>query len=556
MSFIQSLQNLTSSARVSRSGQVQQELNQNIAVKQIDQTATGDFFDARTRLQNLYRGLLQLAELANVKTRFKLDLPDAQSANALGLDLTQTAASLVSSEEINASPMSFSPFGPDWNDGSDALITIGGEYDGADLSGAVSFEVRRDGTHGVDDLRIRIDYPQGNPRNINIRAIDPEDRQYSLQNGLYFTLGPGSLIDRDTTTIQVFDNQGAAVNPNNPLGGIRNNNPNLQFGTPAIVDGSFLLNGENISVATTDSLSDIVNRINLSTAGVSAIFNAGTERIEFLQDTPGSIPGIDLQSDTSNFLQATKLNGAVVSPGIDAESDQSFEDVAVFSSIQTGDIRINDQLITIDTSVDSLSTVIGKINASSAGVVASFDTNTQRVLIEAGDAESVLDLDSNGTGFFAALSMPEGRVDPEAVSRGISRRRSYDIADATAEVFREINDLFRDTSFVGGGKYAGQFREPLEEAIRALYGDSLSGNMFGLLFDGSSDARQRGGFAEIDRRALTRNLQLRGDAVQGVLGGGGDDAGLIQGLLNGTRQALANVNQTLGLTGSFIDTFV
>ena len=551
MSVIQTLQNLSFTSRLSQTERAPEGLKPYAAV---DQTANSDFRRARDKLLDLYRSLETLAELTNIDTRFKLDLPDARSANGLGLDLTSTAASLQSIEEINASPMSFSVFGPEWDDGSDALITIGGEYDGSHGSGTLSFEVRRDGTHGVDNLRIRLEDPQGSRiRNINIRANHNEDRQYDLRNGLYLTLGPGSLIDRDFTTIEVFDNVGAVVDPGKPLGGIRNDNPNLQFGTPSVVDGSFLLNGEIIGVSTSDSINDVIDRINTSSAGVTATFNSLTERIDFLQDSLGSAPTIDLQGDTSNFLQATKLDTASVLAGIDPEDDQAFEDVAAFATVQSGNIEINGQQIAIDTASDSLSTVIDRINTSSAGVTASFDTESQQVLIEADEATSELRLDSNGTGFFGALNMPEGRVDPEAVSRGISRQRSYGIADAAAAAFAEISDLFRDTSFVGREANAARFRAPLESAIRGLFGSSMTGDLFGPQFDGSAEARLRGDFASIDRQALTRSLQLRGDSVQEVLGKNGE--GLIQSLLIGARQALTNVNQALGISGTFIDTF-
>lgn len=552
MSLIQVLQNLSVRTRVN-----QPVLAPNVLkpLSAAQQTAIGDFQRARTTLLGLYRDLERLAELANVNTRFKLDLPDAQSSTALGLDLTQTAASLSSTEEINASPMSFSPFGPDWDNGSDALITIGGEYNGADGSGTMLFDVRRDGTHGVDNLTIRFEDPQGSRTNIVINANHPEDRQYDLQNGLYLTLGPGSLINNDTTSIQLFDNIGASVNPDNPFGGLRNSNPNLQFGTPSIVNGSFQVNGQSITVTSGDSLNDIVARINASTAGVTASFNATTERIEFLQNTLGSIPDINLQNDTSNFLQAMKLGGALVTPGIDAESDRAFADVAAFASVQTGSILINGQQIAIDTAVDSLSGVIDRINSSSAGVTASFDPDTQRVLIEANDAASQLVLDSNGTGFFAAIHMPEGRVDPEAKARGISRQRSYDIADATENVFQAINKLFRDSSYVGGKQNAGRFRSPIEAAFHSSYGSSMTGDQFGMRIDNSAEARLRGDFASLDRRAFTDNLQRRGDAVQGVIGSKDSERGLIRSLLLGTRQALANVNQALGISGTFVDTY-
>ena len=553
MSVIQGLNNLANVVRSGTTTRAPQGLKPYLAV---ESPAAGDFRRARTRLLNLFARLEELAELTNINTRFKLDLPDARSSSALGLDLTHTAAALNSTEEINASPLSFTPFGPDWNDGSTTLITLGGEYQGDEGSDVLTFEVRRDGTHGVDNLRIRVEDSQGNRlTNLNIRANHDEDRQYDIGNGIFLTLGPGDLVDRDTATIQVFDNVGEVVNPGNPLGGIRNSNPNLQFGTTPIVDGAFQLNGESINVSTADTINDIISRINQSAAGVTASFNTGSERIDFVQNTLGSAPAIDLQNDTSNLLDALKLSGALVTPGIDPENEKTLDSVAALSSVQSGDIIINGNLISIDPASDSLDSVLDSINNSGANVVASFDPVSQQVLIEAQDAASELTIDSNGTGFFAALNIVEGRVDPEAVSRGLTRARSYAIADAAAAVFSELSTLFRDSTFAGRDVNASQFRGPLESALRATLGDELTTSLFGLVFDGSSGARRRGDFASIDRQSLTQNLQLRGDAVKDVLTNSDGTAGLVPDLLRATQQALSGVNQALGLSGTFVDTF-
>lgn len=552
MSVLQNVQGLSGIARVRSSASAPTGLKPYLA---IDSNTKTDLLRARTRLIRLYRHLEGLAELTNVQTRFKLDLPDAQSAAGLGLDLTHSAATLNSSADINASLMSFSPFGPAWDDGSSALLTIGGDYDGTHGTGDLSFEVRRAGTHGVDDLRIRVYDPQGSRiRNFNVRASHNEDRQYDLRNGLYLTLGPGSLINRDAATIQIYDNVEAVVNPNLPLGGVRNNNPNLQFGSPSVENGSFQLNGEIINVGTTDSINDVINRINLSAAGVTANFNAGTESIDFLQNTLGAAPQIDLQNDTSNFLVATKLDSTNTIDGIDPDTIKALDNVSAFSSATSGNILINGRQIAVDTASDSLTTVIDRINATPAGVIASFDPASQKVLIEARNAESRLEIDSNGTGFFAALNMQEGRVDSEAVARGISRKRSYDIADSFNDVFSDMNYLFRDSSFLGRGGSAAAFRAPLESAIRSAFSGTTPDDFMGLLFDTSTAARQRGDFVGIDRQRLTNNLQIRGDRVMNALRGEDGGRGLVEGLLIGARQALQGISASLGQRGAFINT--
>lgn len=553
MSVVSSLQNLSRLIRIEAPEAVARAPRPPQA---LDPTAAVDYRRVRERLVTLFESLQQLADLAGIQSRFKLDLPDAQSASGLGLDLSDTAATLNSTGEINATPTSFTPFGPDWTGASSALVTIGGAYDGSNGTDTLTIESRRNGTRGAADLRLWVNDSQGNRlTNIVVRRNDPLNQQYDLQNGLFLTVGAGSLVNGDTTTLQVFDTVGSVVDPTRPLGGTRNDNPNLEFGIGSVVNGSFSVNGQSISVSTSDSIDDVIGRINGAGAGVTAAFNAATETIDFVQNTNGSVPTIDLQGDTSNFLTVTKLASAVVIPGTDPEDEQPLGNVAAFSQVQAGQVVINGEQIAIDPATDSLDAVIGKINASNANVTASFDRDTQRVLIEANDAESTLQIGSNGTNLFSALRMPEGRVDPEAVSTGISRKRSYQIADAAEAAFRELSELFRDEAFDAGGTYLRSTRNELETALRRTFGGDEDAARFGFAFDASLTARSLGEFMTVDRRDLTKNLQIRGRRVQGLLSTSDGAGGLLPDLLRATGRALTTVNRTLGIPGSLIDEF-
>jgi len=145
VSIINSIRNIASTARVYGNASAPSGLK---PYASIDTTARTDLLRARTRLLRLYRGLESLAELANVRPRARSIFPQALSAPGLSLDLTSTAAALSSTQEINTSPTSFSPFGPDWSGASTALLTIGGEYDGSNGTGQLEFESRLDGVHG------------------------------------------------------------------------------------------------------------------------------------------------------------------------------------------------------------------------------------------------------------------------------------------------------------------------------------------------------------------------------------------------------------------------
>ena len=83
---------------------------------------------------------------------------------------------------------SYSTSQPEWS-GTEGVATISGEYDGRDGTGTLTFKVVREGVHGVDDLRIKVYDPSGSQTDrIDILASDPIDQQYTLKNGLTFTL--------------------------------------------------------------------------------------------------------------------------------------------------------------------------------------------------------------------------------------------------------------------------------------------------------------------------------------------------------------------------------
>lgn len=136
----------------------------------------------------------------------------AQQASAVSnfqIDFSTGAnTQLRSVEEINTAPTSFQHNGPDWTGstatapwsgpGSTAAATVGGSYDGSDGEGILKFEVNRAGTHGVDDLRIKVFADDGTfIQNINIDQNDPTNQVYELNNGLTLSLGAGDLVKND-----------------------------------------------------------------------------------------------------------------------------------------------------------------------------------------------------------------------------------------------------------------------------------------------------------------------------------------------------------------------
>jgi len=519
-----------------------------------EQSNRADLLAARRSLFRLFEALSQADKLLSGRQTLKLDLAAARSSPGLGLDLSSSAASLQSREEVNNTPTSFSPFGPDWVGSSSALITIGGVYTG-NLDGDVSFEVSSGGTHGEDRLRIRVRDPNDQVlANLQIRQNDPLDQQYDLNNGLFLTLGTGDLVNGDTTTINVQSGVGSAVNPDNPFDGIRNSNPNLEFGLPSIVDGSFLLNGQSIAINAADSLNAVIDRINQAATGVTASFNDVTERIELSQNTAGSAPTIDIQGDTSNFVEATKLLGAIVISGTDAENEVALENVEEFASVQSGNLVINGNEINIDIQSDTLNDVLDRINQSGAGITAEFDTSSQKVSLTASPGIGSLQIDGNGTGFFAALNVPEGRVDPRGRGGGFAKQQSYRIADSLEAAFEEINSFFGRKAFADpSDSTIRALRNVLDGALTNAFGDEEMAHRLGLDLNSNDRAKNIEAYARVDRRRLTQSLQSDGRLGKSFFSSGGSS--FLQTLGQAVQQSIVALNDQLGATGTLLDDF-
>ena len=115
-----------------------------------------------------------------------------------------------------------------------------------------------------------------------------------------------------TTTAKSTTNLGA-VDSNKNL-----NTLNFASGT-AITAGTFQVNGVSITVdPTTDSLNDVLERINSSDAQVNASYDSVTDKIRVVAKGLGSRT-VAFTAGTSNFLTATALDTAVQTAGNDAK---------------------------------------------------------------------------------------------------------------------------------------------------------------------------------------------------------------------------------------------
>lgn len=402
----------------------------------------------------------------------------ANSISQLGLDTTGTAATVQSTEEVNATPTSFTPFGPDWTGGSSAQATISGVYDGSNGADTLTFKVKKSGTHGQDNLQIRVTDSSNNEIDkIDINKNDVIDRQYTLSNGLVLTLGDGDLAKNDTFSVDVSDSVGSAVDPDKSFNAVRNDNPNLEYGR-SVTSGSFQVNGVDISVSEDDTINTVLDRINQSDAGVTAAFDAATEKVLLTQNTIGSAHAITLGNDTSGFLAAVKLDGAVPVAGQDPDTQRPLAEVPRFSSVQSGAISVNGVSVTIDVNTDSLTDVLDRITSSNAEVSATFDGDTQRVSLTSDDVNNQLILESGTTNFFSALEITDGTYNSVIDlihAHGVSEVQISNLLVESLTADRANNSDQTAASGVVSGADAhmlGTMVNIIAESMNALFDDS------------------------------------------------------------------------------------
>ncbi len=361
----------------------------------------------------------------------------AVSSSALDLDPTPRCSTLDSTEEVNTVPTSYTPHGPSWTGSSTTPVTVTGTYNGDYGDDTLRFQVTRSRTVGGSrNIRIKV-YDSSGTRlqNLNWAAGTPPDTpQYSSKTGLWVSLGAGATAKNDTFYVDVSTSVDSEIDPDKPFNGTRNDMPELEPGY-AVTDGSFFVNGEEIAVSEGDTLSEVLDRVNASAAGVTAIYDPSTELVSFEADAAGE-EDIVLSGDTSGFLDAMKLTGATVVLGSeDGDLGAAMEEVDALAATVAGSITVNEQEIALDPSTDSLDDVLDAINASDAGVTASFDADSCKVTIAAAGGDVVLE--DGGTNFLSQVE-----IDPGTYAGRTANRMSKIAARKASRALANVQTAF------------------------------------------------------------------------------------------------------------------
>lgn len=163
----------------------------------------------------------------------------------------------------------------------------------------------------------------------------------------------------------------------------------MRLATP-VTAGTFTVNGHAVTVDTSASLKDLFDAIHAATGNdVTASYNSVTDRITLTSASNAEIV-LGASNDTSNALQVLKLAntgavGNVTSWGtlgtLRTGATLANAGLTTSPTQASGTFSINGVAISYNTATDTLTSLLKRINASSAGVSAAYDATADRVTL-------------------------------------------------------------------------------------------------------------------------------------------------------------------------------
>jgi len=173
----------------------------------------------------------------------------------------------------------------------------------------------------TDSLKSVFDKIAAATSNAVTATYDAATDKITLSSASAITLGSAADTSNFLQVAKLYNNSTGSITSNNTLGRVNVTDKLASAATAtAITDGGsgagqFNVNGIAISYnASTDSVQNVLDRINSSTAGVTASYDVVNNRFAIANKTTGDV-GISLSDVTGNFLEATGLSGGAITSG-------------------------------------------------------------------------------------------------------------------------------------------------------------------------------------------------------------------------------------------------
>jgi flagellar hook-associated protein 2 len=208
-------------------------------------------------------------------------------------------------------------------DGNLSSVTIGtAGFSSSVTEGTFSINGKQVTISSADSLQQVFDNIASVTTNAVTASYNSTTDKITFTSASPITLGSAADTSNFLQVAQLYNNGTGAVSSTAALGRARVSAPiaSSDLATDITGDGSgageFKINGVAISYNTgTDSIQDVLNRINSSAAGVNASYDTLNNRFNMTNKTTGDV-GISMSDTTGNFLAATGLSGGTLTRGL------------------------------------------------------------------------------------------------------------------------------------------------------------------------------------------------------------------------------------------------
>lgn len=194
------------------------------------------------------------------------------------------------------------------------------------------------------------------------------------------------------------------------------------FATP-VTAGTFTINGQTVTIAATDTLQSVFDKINTATNGaVTGSYDSSSDTISLTSN--GSIT-LGSDTDTSNFLQVAELynsgetdnsgtytvTSAAALGGVNLSDTLDNANLSQSINSGSGQFTINGVAINYNTTTSTVSDILQAINNSAAGVTATYDSVDNRFeLTNNSTGDTSISLEDVTGNFLAASGLSSGTL--------------------------------------------------------------------------------------------------------------------------------------------------
>jgi hypothetical protein len=324
------------------------------------------------------------------------------------------------SETTGPAQNAFTPVGSDWTPAARSAATIGGAYDGTWGSQQLTLRATAGGIAGSSDLQFDVLDANGEVlTQFTVAAGYTPGDEIALGGGLTLALGAGAVGVGDAFTLDVAFNAGGVQSSATPdttgwntgssptatIGGQYDGSNGSQDLTLRVAQGGDIGSGE-VLIDVLDANGDVLEQLT-----VAADYSPGAEI--------ALANGLTL-SLTAGQATVGDTFGVTVGTSASVDADAAFDGSPAWlqeATIADGSFEINGVAIDVY-ATDSLNAVLERINAADAGVTASFNAATSRIVLTSTTAggDGDIQVANDTSGFLAATQLDDATLQAGAAS--------------------------------------------------------------------------------------------------------------------------------------------